>query len=134
MESASTSQLRKMLNIYNKILPSKTFPYVPFIIAAFFQSMAWVSGPIFLNNFKLVSRTLILMSFAFGEYLFMSPAMNAGVEILNMKEPQLVITYHVTTLFVFIFVNIFIFKKTFEMKYVTAFIFSGLSIYFANKE
>ncbi len=134
MESASTSQLRKMLNIYNKILPSKTFPYVPFIIAAFFQSMAWVSGPIFLNNFKLVSRTLILMSFAFGEYLFMSPAMNAGVEILNMKEPQLVITYHVTTLFVFIFVNIFIFKKTFEMKYVLASIFSGLSIYFANKE
>ncbi len=134
MESASTSQLRKMLNIYNKILPSKTFPYVPFIIAAFFQSMAWVSGPIFLNSFKLAPRMLILMSFAFGEYLFMSPAMNAGVEILNMKEPQLVITYHVTTLFVFIFVNIFIFKKTFEMKYVIASICSVLSIYFANKE
>jgi uncharacterized protein (DUF486 family) len=134
MESSATPQLRKLLNIYNKILPSSTFPYIPFIIAACFQSMAWVAGPIYFNSFTLVSRTLILMSFAFGEYLFMSPAMNAGVEIMNMKEPQLVITYHTTTLFVFIFINIFIFKKTFEMKYVLATIFSVLGVYFANKE
>jgi uncharacterized protein (DUF486 family) len=132
MESSSTPQLRKILNIYNNFLPSSTFPYIPFIIAAFFQSMAWIAGPIYFNNFRLVSRTLILMTFAFGEYLFMSPAMNAGVEILNMKESQLVITYHITTLIVFIFLHIFIFKKTFEKKYVLAVIFSVLAIYFAN--
>ncbi len=53
---------------------------------------------------------------------------------MNMKEPQLVITYHITTLIVFIFINIFIFKKTFEMKYVLAALFSVLGVYFANKE
>jgi len=134
MESSSTQQLRKLLKIYNKIFPTSTFPYIPFIIAAGFQAMAWVAGPIYFNNFTLVPRTLILMSFAFGEYLFMSPAMNTGVEVLNMKEPQLVITYHTTTLIVFILINIFVFKKTFEMKYVLAALFSVLGVYFANKE
>jgi uncharacterized protein (DUF486 family) len=134
MESSSTPQLRKLLKIYNKFLPSSTFPYIPFIIAAIFQSLAWVAGPIYFNNFTLVPRTLILMSFAFGEYLFMSPTMNAGVEVLNMKEPQLVITYNTIILIVFILINIFVFKKTFEMKYVLATIFSVLGVYFANKE
>jgi uncharacterized protein (DUF486 family) len=76
----------------------------------------------------------ILILFAIGEYLFMSPAMNAGVEIFNMTESYLVITYHIITLLVFIFVNIFIFKKKFEIKYLFAFIFAGLAVYMANKE
>ena len=133
METAATPQLRKILDIYGKFLPTKSFPFVPFIIAAFFQSMAWMSGPIFLNNYTLGPRMLILMLFACGEYLFMSPAMNAGVEILNMKESHLVIEYHITTLVVFIFVNIFLFKKSFEMKYIWAFIFSAMAIYSANQ-
>lgn len=134
MESSSTPQLRKLLNIYNKFLPSSTFPYIPFIIAACFQSIAWVGGPIIFNNFTIVPRTIILMLIGLGEYLFMSPAMNAGVEVMNMKEPQLVITYHTTTLIIFILINIFVFKKTFEMKYVFAALFSVLGVYFANKE
>ncbi len=132
MVTASTPQLKYLLDIYNKYLPPGSFPYVPFVLGAFFQSLAWVSGPIFLKSFTLLPRMMILILFAMGEYIFMSPAMNAGVEILNMKEPQLVIQYHVTTLFVFIFVNIFLFKKTFEMKYICAFVFGGLSVYFAN--
>ena len=75
---------------------------------------------------------LLLILFAIGEYVFMSPAMNAGVEILCMHEPHLVIEYHITTLIVFIFVNIFIFKKRFNMKYLSAFIFAGASVYMAN--
>jgi uncharacterized protein (DUF486 family) len=133
METAATPQLRKILDIYKKILPEKSFPFVPFVIAAFFQSLAWMSGPIFLNKFTLGPRMLILMLFACGEYLFMSPAMNAGVEILNMKESHLVIEYHIITLVVFIFVNIFLFRKEFELKYVWAFIFSGMAIYSANQ-
>ena len=134
METAATPQLRNLLNMYTKILPLKTFPFVPFIIAAFFQSFAWMSGPIFLAKYTLVPRMGILLLFAAGEYLFMSPAMNAGVEIFNMKESYLVITYHIITLLVFIFVNIFIFKKIFETKYIFAFIFAGLAIYMANKK
>ena len=130
----STSQLKYLLDLYYKILPKFTFPYIPFIIAALFQSLAWMSGPIFLNNYTLLPRIFILILFAIGEYLFMSPAMNAGVEILNMEEPQLVITYHILTLFVFIIVNIFLFKKGFKNKYITSFIFGGLAIYFANRE
>ncbi len=133
METAATPQLRNLLSIYTKILPLKTFPFVPFIIAALFQSFAWMSGPIFLGKYTLAPRMFILILFAAGEYLFMSPAMNAGVEIFNMKESYLVITYHIITLLVFIFVNIFIFKKMFETKYIFAFIFAGLAIYMANK-
>ncbi len=133
METAATPQLRNILNIYSKILPIKTFPFVPFIIAALFQSFAWMSGPIFLAKYTLVPRMFILILFAVGEYTFMSPAMNAGVEIFNIKESYLVITYHIITLLVFIFVNIFIFKKVFETKYIFAFIFAGLAIYMANK-
>jgi uncharacterized protein (DUF486 family) len=133
METAATPQLRNILNIYSKILPIKTFPFVPFIIAALFQSFAWMSGPIFLSKYTLLPRMFILILFAMGEYVFMSPAMNAGVEIFNMKETYLVITYHIITLLVFVFVNIFIFKKIFETKYIFAFIFAGLAIYMANK-
>lgn len=132
MTTASTKQLQYLYNIYKQILPEKTFPFLPFIIAAFFQSLAWMSGPIFLNKYTLLPRVLILLIFAAGEYLFMSPAMNMGVEILNMKESQLVVEYHVTTLIVFILVNIYLFKKNFDMKYGIAFLLSGLAVYFAN--
>ena len=132
MRTASTKQLEYLYNIYKQILPEKSFPFVPFIIAALFQSLAWMSGPIFLNNYSLVPRVLILLLFAAGEYSFMSPAMNAGVEILNMKESHLVVEYHVTTLIVFILVNIYLFKKSFNMKYGISFLLSGLAIYFAN--
>jgi hypothetical protein len=43
MESAATPQLRNLLTLYNKVLPSYTFPFIPFAIAAVFQSLAWVS-------------------------------------------------------------------------------------------
>jgi len=132
MTTASTKQLQYLYNKYKQILPEKTFPFLPFIIAAFFQSLAWMSGPIFLNKYTLLPRVLILLIFAAGEYLFMSPAMNMGVEILNMKESQLVVEYHVTTLIVFILVNIYLFKKNFDMKYGIAFLLSGLAVYFAN--
>ena len=132
MPTASTKQLQYLLNKYTKILPIETFPFVPFIIAAIFQSLAWMSGPIFLNKYSLTPRILILLLFAAGEYLFMSPSMNAGVEILNMKEGQLVVEYHITTLIVFILVNIYLFKKNFDIKYGIAFLLSGLAVYFAN--
>jgi uncharacterized protein (DUF486 family) len=133
METASTLQLQFLLDIYDKILPSITFPYIPFIIAAIFQSLAWVSGPIILKDFTLGPRMIILILFAIGEYLFMSPAMNAGVELLKMTESKLVITYHIITLLVFIIINIYIFNKSFETKYIYAVIFCILAIYFAHK-
>jgi hypothetical protein len=130
--TASTPQLEKLLNGYFKIFPRFTFPFLPFVIAAFFQSMAWVSGPIFLSKYTLGPRMLILILFAVGEYVFMSPTMNAGVEILGMHEPHLVIEYHITTLIVFILINVYIFKKGFNMKYLSAFIFGAAAVYMAN--
>jgi uncharacterized protein (DUF486 family) len=134
MITEATSQLKYLLNLYYKILPKWSFPYIPFIIAAFFQSLAWMAGPIFLNNLELKRRMFVLLMFAAVEYLFMSPTMNAGVEILGLEEPHLVIEYHITTLFVFIIVNIFLFKKGFKSKYALSFIFGGLAVYFANRE
>jgi uncharacterized protein (DUF486 family) len=63
-----------------------------------------------------------------GEYLFMMPAMNAGIEVLGMREPFLVVIYQVITLIVFMFVDLFVFKKEFKLKYLIAFALLGLAV------
>jgi len=127
--TAATGQLKGLLQAYTKLLPMWSFPYVPLTIAAIFQSFAWLSGPIFLSRFTLYPRIMILWLFALGEYLFMSPTMNAGVEVLGLSEPWLVVVYSVLTLIVFMFMNIFVFKKPFEMKYVISFFLLSCSLY-----
>jgi uncharacterized protein (DUF486 family) len=131
MVSAAYNQLLSLINFYKKILPISTFPYIPLIMAAGFQSMAWMSGPIFLENLSLIPRVAFLLMFAVGEYSFMSPTMNASVEILNMAEPYLVIIYQVITLMVFIFMNIFVFKKPFELKYLVSTVLLVAAVYVA---
>jgi uncharacterized protein (DUF486 family) len=133
IQTDATPELKYIFDNYFKIFPKSSFPYIPFIIAAIFQSFAWASGPIFLNKLTLLPRMIILILFADGEYMFMSPTMNAGVELYSMNEAELVTEYHVTTLIVFILVDIYVFKKRFEKKYLSAFIFAGLAVYFANK-
>ena len=132
MSSASGNQLLGLLDFYKKILPLSTFPHIPLIIAACFQSMAWLAGPIFLNAFSLIPRILCLLLFAVGEYTFMSPTMNIGVEILKMAEPFMVVSYQVITLIVFMFINIFVFKKPFALKYVIASGLICLAVYIVN--
>jgi len=132
MITKATPELSILLNKYYKIFPKYTFPYIPFAIAALFQSFAWTSGSIFLKNYSLIPRILILLLFAAGEYTFMSPTINAGVEINKMDERNLVVTYQVVTLIVFMMVSIFIYKQKFQLKYGLAFLFAGLAIYFAN--
>ncbi len=129
--TAATKELKKLLDAYISIFPKWTFPVLPLIIAAAFQSMAWMSGPIFLKNFTLWPRILILWLFAAGEYSFMSPTMNAGVEILGMHEPFLVTIYQIVTLLVFIIIDIFIFKRPFEFKYYICFILLAITAYVA---
>ncbi len=131
--SAAFGQLQTLLKWYGQIFPMWTFPFLPLIVAAFFQAFAWMSGPIFLSNYTLVPRIAILLLFACGEYIFMSPTMNAGVEVLKMSEPLLVVIYQVVTLVVFMFVQIFIFKKPFHMKYLISFILLSAAIYVAYK-
>ncbi len=129
--SAATKELKKLLDIYLGIFPKWTFPIFPLIIAASFQSMAWMSGPIFLKNLSLFPRIMVLWLFAAGEYSFMSPTMNAGVEILGMHEPFLVTIYQIVTLLVFIFIDIFIFKRPFEFKYYICFALLAAAAYVA---
>lgn len=127
--TAATGQLRTLLSWYTSFLPLWTFPYVPLGIAAIFQSMAWLSGPIFLSNFTLIPRVLILWLFAAGEYGFMSPSMNAAAEVLGYPEPQLVVIYQVMTLIIFALVDIFLFKKEFKSKYFLAFALLAAAVY-----
>ena len=87
-----------------------------------------------LKNYSLIPRIFILLLFSAGEYLFMSPAINAGVEIHNMDERNLVVTYQVVTLIVFMIVSIFIYKQKFKLKFGIAFLFAGLAIYFASHD
>ena len=129
--TAATKQLSQLLAIYFSIFPRWTFPVLPLMIAAVFQSIAWMSGPIFLGHLTLLPRILVLWLFAAGEYTFMSPTMNAGVEIMGMREPFLVTMYQIVTLIVFIFVDIFIFKRPFEKKYYLCFSLLAMATYVA---
>jgi hypothetical protein len=56
IQTAATQELKYIFDNYFKIFPKRSYPYIPFIIAAFFQSLAWTSGPIFLNSYSLVPR------------------------------------------------------------------------------
>lgn len=127
--SAAKAQLQKLYNGYITVFPKWTFPILPLIAASTFQSFAWMSGPIFLQNLRLVPRVLVLWLFAFGEYTFMSPTMNAAVEVLNMPESLLVVLYQVATLVVFMFISVFVFKKPIKLKYLISFVFLALAIY-----
>lgn len=131
LQTAATGEMQRLINIYKSIFPLWSFPFLPLAIAAFFQSLAWLSGPILFHNFSLWPRLLILWLMAGGEYLFMSPAMNASVEILGMNEPALVVIYQIITLIVFMLVNMFVFKKPFAMKYFISFILISMAFYIA---
>ncbi len=126
--TSASNELKSLLNLYTKILPKWSFPYIPLVIAAFFQSFAWLSGPNLFKNYSLIPRMIIMWLLAGGEYLFMIPSMNAGVELLNLLEPYLVVIYQITTLVVFMFVDIFVFKKPFPIKYVFSFILLALAV------
>jgi hypothetical protein len=48
-KTAATNELKYIFDNYFKIFPKFSYPYLPFIIAAIFQSLAWASGT---NFFK----------------------------------------------------------------------------------
>jgi len=133
MVTAATQQLQWLVSAYNSFFPSWTFPYLPLAVAAAFQSFAWLSGPIFLNGLSLIPRIFVLWLFAFGEYTFMSPTMNAGVEVLKMTEPLLVVIYQVMTLVVFMIIDVFVFRKPFPLKYVLSFALLVAAVFVAYK-
>jgi uncharacterized protein (DUF486 family) len=130
MPSAAYAELSKLLSFYTRVLPSWSFPYVPLTIAAVFQVIAWFGGQSF-YGLSLIPRVLVLWLFAFGEYGFMSPAMNAAQEILGTSEATLVIVYQMITLIVFLLVNKFWFKKTLSKNNYVSFAFASAAIYFA---
>ena len=128
MKTAATSELNFLLKLYQNLFPLWTFPFIPLIVAAFFQSLAWLSGPNLFQSYSLLPRLGIMWLLAGGEYLFMMPTMNAGIEVLGMREPFLVVIYQVITLVVFMFVDLFVFKKEFKLKYLIAFVLLGLAV------
>jgi uncharacterized protein (DUF486 family) len=125
--SAARQQLANYIKYYSKILPIKTFPLVPFIIAAIFQVFAWFGGR-FLGHLTLFPRVLVLWLFAGLEYLWQSPAMNAAHEILGIPENVLIVLYNVATLVVFVIISITIFKNKFNWKNVLAIILLVISV------
>lgn len=131
MKTKATNQLKFLLNLYEKVLPRATFPWIPLTLAAFAQVFAWTSGSRLLGKYTLVPRVLILWIFAAFEYSLMSPAINTGVEVLNMPEALLVVIYQVVTIVVFLFVNTFIYKNPFKIKYLLSFTFLACAVYTA---
>ena len=127
-KTAATDQLSSLIKLYSKVFPIWTFPFIPLTIAAVFQSLAWLSGPNLFQNFSLAPRLLIMWLLAGGEYLFMMPTMNAGVELFNMREPHLVVIYQVITLIVFMVIDLFVFKKEFHIKYLISFVLLALAV------
>jgi len=129
--SAAFGQLNWYITTYAKVLPMWTFPFLPLGVAAFAQTLAWLSGPIFFRNLTLLPRILVLWGIALFEYLPMSVTMNSGVEVLGMSEPLLVVVYQVMTLIVFMIVDLFVFKKPFATKYIVSFVLLSLAVYVA---
>ena len=130
--TASTPQLIQVINLYKRVLPLSTFPYVPFFIAGTFQVLAWVGGSTILSSLTLFPRILVLWVFALFEYVFSSPAINASVEVLGKSESFLVVMYHITTLVCFILINTFVFKRPFELKYLVCFALVALATWIAH--
>lgn len=131
VRSAAYEQLKWLTDRYRSRLPLWTFPFLPLAVAAVFQSMAWMSGPIFFGSLSLVPRLFVLWFLALGEYVFMSTSMNAGVEVFGMQEPLLVVIYQVMTLVVFMLIDIFVFRKRFKLKYAVSFVMLALAVYVA---
>ena len=130
IKSAAYDQYKTALKYYFKALPKWSFPLLPLVIAATFQVFAWFGGT-FLTNLTAFPRIMALWCFALGEYTFMSPAMNAGVEVLGMSESLLVVIYQVVTLVVFTIINTTVFGNPFEMKYLIAYILLAAAVYVA---
>lgn len=128
--SAAYEQYKTFLKFYFKYLPSWTFPIIPLIIASTFQVFAWFGGS-FLSGLTAVPRIFALWGFALGEYSFMSPAMNAAIEVLGMSESLLVVIYQVATLIVFTIINTTIFGNPFELKYIVSYILLAAAVYVA---
>lgn len=128
--SAAYEQYKTALTHYFRVMPSWTFPILPLVIAAAFQVFAWFGGTL-LTNLSAIPRVLALWGFALGEYSFMSPAMNAGVEVLGMSESLLVVLYQVVTLVVFTIINTTVFDNPFEMKYIVSYILLSAAVYVA---
>ena len=130
IKSAAYDEYKTALTYYFKALPKWTFPILPLAIAAAFQVFAWFGGTL-LSNLTAIPRIFALWGFALGEYTFMSPAMNAGVEVLGMSESLLVVIYQVVTLVVFTIINTTVFGNPFEMKYIVSYILLTAAIYVA---
>lgn len=130
MKSAAFDQLYNIVKVYSKILPHWTFPWIPFVIAALFQTFAWFGGR-FLFGYSLFPRILILWLIALGEYMFMSTAMNASIEVLKKKETLLIVIYQAVTLVVFMFVNKFVFKNPFKPQHLLSYVLLAAAVYFA---
>lgn len=128
--SAAYEEYKSALTHYFKVMPSWTFPILPLVIAAAFQVFAWFGGTL-LTNLSAIPRVFALWGFALGEYSFMSPAMNAGVEVLGMSESLLVVLYQVVTLVVFTIINTTVFGNPFEMKYLVSYVLLSAAVYVA---
>lgn len=129
MKTAANRELKALVFVYGRLLPMWTFPLLPLVVAAIFQTLAWLSGPVFFQNLTLMPRIFALWMFAIGEYLFMSPTMNAGVEVLGMSEATLVVMYQVATLVVFMVLDLFLFRNEFKVKYLVAFLLLAAAVY-----
>lgn len=127
----ATEQLKKIMAVYDKYLPKWSFPFFPLTVGALFQVFAWTSGSRLLGAYSLLPRILILWLFAGGEYLFMSTAMQAGIETRGLSEPIMVVVYQVITLVVFMLVNLFVYGNPFKPKYLVSFVLLAAAVYIA---
>jgi uncharacterized protein (DUF486 family) len=129
MVTAATHELSALLSLYGKALPLWTFPYVPLTIAACSHVLAWLSGPILFAKLSLAPRVAALWLLAGAEYLFMSPSMNAAVELMGLSEAMLVVIYQVITIVVFIAMDVLVFKHTIRLKHLVALALLAAAVY-----
>lgn len=118
-----------IINLYSKIAPKWTFPYIGFIIAGSIVFLGWFGGRILFPTYSLIPRILLSWTIALFEYIFLIITIGASVEVLNIPESTLAILIHAAQLGMFFLLNMLILKSEFTMKHGFAFILMIAAIF-----
>ena len=134
IQTASTPDLIKIIDIYKNYLPISSFPYVVLCLASIAQFFAWFGGRYLFPDSCLYKRVIYLWLIALIEFIILIPGIGASAEVLGKSESQLAIIFHAYQLIIFYILNKFTLKAEFTNNHMYAFILMIASVYIASRD
>jgi uncharacterized protein (DUF486 family) len=129
VSTAATTQLRNIVGMFSKFLPTWLFPYVGFVLAGSIVFVAWFGGRMLFPGSSLLVRILGLWGIALLEYSILIPTIGGSVEVLKISESTLAVLIHAVQLIMFMILNRFTLKAPFQIKHAIAFALIIASIF-----